>query len=154
MKKETIQCGQIAIDFLLEAGDANGSASMFEFNVPVGAKVPLPHYHEHFDEVIYGLAGVMTFSVDDKFIKIAAGDTSFIPRGAIHGFDNLGQEDAKALAVITPVLLGPNFFKEMGVILNSGGPPVVDKLKQIMAKHGLVPVMPKIQKMARSNISF
>lgn len=30
---------------------------MFEFTVPVGAKVPIPHYNEHFDETIYGLAG-------------------------------------------------------------------------------------------------
>jgi quercetin dioxygenase-like cupin family protein len=148
MKKETIQCGHVAIDFLLEAADTNGSASMFEFKVPAGAKVPLPHYHEHFDEAIYGLAGVMTFTVDGKTFKIATGDTCFIPRGAIHGFDNLGQEDAKALAVITPALLGPNFFKEMGAILNAGGPPDVDKLKKVMSKHGLVPAMPKIQEIA------
>ena len=145
MKKETIQCGHVAIDFLLEAADTHGSASMFEFTVPAGSKVPLPHYHEHFDEAIYGLAGTLTFTVDGKSMPITAGETCFIPRGAVHGFDNHGQEDAKALAVITPALLGPNFFKEMGAILNAGGPPDVDKLKQVMAKHGLVPAIPKVQ---------
>ena len=39
---------------------------MFEFLVPVGAKVPLPHYHESFDETIYVLEGIMTFTVDGK----------------------------------------------------------------------------------------
>jgi quercetin dioxygenase-like cupin family protein len=58
MKTETIKVGQIAIDFLLEAADTNGSAAMFEFTVPAGAKVPVPHYHENFDETIYGLAGL------------------------------------------------------------------------------------------------
>jgi len=48
MKTETIKVRQVAIDFLLEAADTNGSAAVFEFTVPAGAKVPVPHYHEHF----------------------------------------------------------------------------------------------------------
>jgi len=50
--------------------------------------------------------------------------------------------DAKALAIITPALLGPDFFKEAAAIVNTGGPPDVEKLKAVMAKHGLVPAMP------------
>lgn len=143
MKPETIRAGQITIDFLLKAADANGSAAMFEFTVPAGAKVPVPHYHENFDETIYGLAGVMTFTIEGKAIDIAPGETCFIPRGAVHGFNNLKQEDSKTLAVITPALLGPNYFREMAAILNAGGPPDVEKLKQVMAKHGLVPAFRK-----------
>jgi quercetin dioxygenase-like cupin family protein len=145
MKKETIKAGAITIDFLMEAADTNGSAAMFEFTVPAGAKVPVPHYHENFDETIYGLAGVMTFTVDGEAIEIAPGETCFIPRGVVHGFNNLKQEDAKALAVITPALLGPIYFKEVAEIVNAGGPPDVAKLKQIMAKHGLIPAIPKMQ---------
>jgi len=145
MKKETINCGQVTVDFLLEAADSNGSAAVFEFTVPAGARVPMPHYHENFDETIYGLAGVMTFTVEGKAINITLGETCFIPRGAVHGFNNLKQEDAKALAVITPALLGPIYFKEVGEIINAGGPPDIEKLKSVMTKHGLVPVMPKMQ---------
>lgn len=145
MKKETIRCGQVQVDFLLEAADTNGSASVFEFTVPPGSKVPIPHYHENFDETIYGLAGVMTFTVDGKAIDIAPGETCFIPRGAVHGFNNLRREDAKALAVVTPALLGPIYFREVGDIINAGGPPDIEKLKMIMAKHGLVPVMERMQ---------
>jgi quercetin dioxygenase-like cupin family protein len=145
MKKEVIKAGQIIIDFLLEAEDTNGSASMFEFTVPAGAKAPIPHYHEHFDETIYGLAGVMTFTVEGKAIDITPGETCFISRGAVHGFNNLQQTDAKALAVITPALLGSAFFKEVAQILNAGGTPDMEKLKLVMAKHGLIPVIPKMQ---------
>jgi len=143
MKKETIKAGQLVIDFLLEATDTNGSAAMFEFTVPSGAKVPAPHYHVHFDETIYGLEGIMTFSVEDKTIDIAPGETLFIPRGTVHGFDNLTQENAKALAVITPALLGPEYFKEIAAIINVGGPPDVEKLKTTMTKYGLIPVKPR-----------
>jgi len=145
MKRETIKAGQILIDFLLEAADTNGSAAMFEFTVPVAAKVPIPHYHEHYDETIYGLEGTITFTVDGEAIDIQPGETCFIPRGAVHGFDNLKQVDAKALAVITPALLGSIFFKEVAEIVNAGGPPDLQKLRLVMTKHGLVPVAPKMQ---------
>jgi quercetin dioxygenase-like cupin family protein len=145
MKRETIKAGTITIDFLMEAADSNGSAAMFEFTVPAGVKVPVPHYHENYDETIYGLEGVMTFTVDGERIDIAAGETCFIPRGAVHGFDNFKQQVAKALAVITPALLGPIYFKEVAEIVNAGGPPDVAKLKQVMAKHGLIPATPKMQ---------
>ena len=143
MKNETIQVGQVSIDFLLETADTNGSIAMFEFSVPSGAKVPLPHYHEYYDETIYGLEGVITFTVEGKPIDIAKGESCFIPRGAVHGFNNFGEENSKALAVITPALLGPNFFKECAQIVNAGGPPDVEKLKMVMNRHGLVPVIPK-----------
>ncbi len=145
MKKEKIRIGEVTIDFLLEAADTNGSTAMFEFSVPAAAKVPIPHYHEHYDETIYGLTGTMTFTVDGKPIDIYPGETCFIPRGVVHGFNNLGQEEAKSLAVITPALLGPIFFKEMAEVINAGGPPDIEKLKSIMLKHGLVPAMPKMQ---------
>ncbi len=141
MKRETIKAGQIIIDFLLEAADTNGSAAMFEFTVPVGAKVPIPHYHEHYDETIYGLEGTLTFIVDGEVIDIQQGETCFIPRGAVHGFDNLKQVDAKGLAVITPALLSSIFFKEVAEIVNAGAPPDLQKLGLVMAKHGLVPVI-------------
>jgi quercetin dioxygenase-like cupin family protein len=144
MNRQTIQAGGIIIDFLLDAPDTNGAATLFEFTVPAGAKVPVPHYHEGFDEAVYGLAGVMTFTVEGERHDIAPGETLFIPRGAVHGFDNHGQQDAQALAVITPGLLGPNYFKEMAAILNAGGPPDVAKLKEVMLRHGMIPSVPQM----------
>jgi len=51
----------------------------------------------------------------------------------------LQQNDAKALAAITPTLLNPIFFKEAGEIVNADGPPDVQKLKEVMTRHGLIP---------------
>jgi quercetin dioxygenase-like cupin family protein len=117
---------------------------MFEFTVPVGAKVPVPHYHKAYDETIYGVEGVVTFTVEGKPVDIGPGETCFIPRGAVHGFNNLKQTDVKALAIITPALLGPDFFKAAAAIVNAGGPPDVEKLKAVMLKHGLVPATPPV----------
>src|SRR5262245_51904877 len=107
MKDEFIRVGQIGIRFLLEAADTNGSVAMFEFTVPVGAKVPLPHYHREYDETIYGVEGVVTFTVDGKPVDVGAGESCFIPRGAVHSFINRKPADVKALALVTPALLGP-----------------------------------------------
>lgn len=144
MKEEIIQAGQMRIRFLMESGDTNGALSAFEFTVPAGAKVPIPHYHKEFDETIYGVEGEMTFTMEGKQIEISPGHSFFIPRGAVHGFNNLGKADAKALAIITPGLLGPEYFQEIAVIANAGGPPDIEKLKGVMLKHGLVPVVPQI----------
>ena len=70
MKDEIIRVGQIGIRFLLEAADTSGAVAMFEFTVPVGAKVPLPHYHKQYDETIYGVEGVVTFIVEGKPVDI------------------------------------------------------------------------------------
>jgi quercetin dioxygenase-like cupin family protein len=144
MKHEIIRVGQIGIRFLLEAADTNGSVAMFEFTVPAGAKVPVPHFHKAYDETIYGVEGVVTFTVDGKAVDVGPGETCFIPRGAVHGFNNLKQTDVKALAVITPALLGPEFFSEAAAIVNAGGPPDVEKLKAVLLKHGLVPATPPV----------
>jgi quercetin dioxygenase-like cupin family protein len=137
MKNEIVRVGQIGIRFLLEAADTNGSVAMFEFTVPVGAKMPQPHSHKNYDETIYGVEGVVTFTVEGKNVDIGPGESCFIPRGAVHGFNNLKQTDVKALAIITPALLGPDSFREAAAIVNAGGPPDWEKLKAVMAKHGL-----------------
>jgi quercetin dioxygenase-like cupin family protein len=143
MKNEIVQAGQININFLLEATDTNGALAMFEFSVPAGAKVPLPHFHKQYDETIYGVQGVITFTVEGRKVDIGPGESCFIPRGAVHGFNNLTQTDVKALAVVTPALLGPDFFREVAAIADAGGPPNLEKLKAVLAKHGLIAVMPQ-----------
>ena len=85
MKNETIKASQNTIDFLLETTDTNGSAAMFEFTVPAGAKVPVTYYHEHFNETIYGVERIITFTVEAKAIDITPGETCFIPLSAVNG---------------------------------------------------------------------
>lgn len=72
-------------------------------------------------------------------MHIGPGESCFVPRGDVHAFNNLQKIEAKALAVITPALLGADFFMEAAAVVNAGGPPDIEKLKAIMAKHGLDP---------------
>lgn len=145
MKNEIIHVGQTRIRFVIEAGETNGILSMFESTVPAGAKVPMAHYHKDYDETAFGLEGVLTFIVEGKAVNLGPGDSCFIPRGAVHSFKNNGKTDAKALAVVTPGLLGPDYFKELALVLNTGNPPDVEKIKSVMLKHGIVPVPSQAQ---------
>ena len=55
VSKEEMRLGQITIRFLLEGEAAGGSVAMFECDVPAGARVPVPHSHDGYEETIYGL---------------------------------------------------------------------------------------------------
>jgi quercetin dioxygenase-like cupin family protein len=138
---EEIRIGQLSIRFLVEGRSSAGSVAMFEFEVAPGGKVPTAHSHDGYEETIYGLAGVMTFTVDGEKHEINPGDALCIPRGVVHRFDNFHPARAKALAVVTPGLLGPGYFREMAAILAAaaGGPPDFAAIAETMRRHGLTP---------------
>ena len=105
--REEIRIGPLAIRFLVEGEESGGSVAVFEFDVPAGAKVPVAHSHDGFEETIYGLEGVLTWTIEGTPTDVGPGEALFIPRGAVHRFDNTHDVDAKALAIVTPGILGP-----------------------------------------------
>jgi quercetin dioxygenase-like cupin family protein len=141
---EMIQVGALSVRFLIEAADSNGSVSMFECFVPADSRMPAPHSHDAFEETIYGLEGVTTWRVDGRTVDIRPGEALCIPRGAVHGFDNSGAEDAKFLAVSTPGVMTPDYFREVHDVLaeSAGGPPDPGKIAEVMRRHGLTPAPP------------
>ncbi|HEY7632969.1 MAG TPA: cupin domain-containing protein [Thermoleophilaceae bacterium] len=144
MKGELIRVGAATIRFLVEGADSGGSVAMFEVGIAAKAKMPAPHSHDGYEETIYGLEGVSTWTVDGVATEIAAGDALCIPRGAIHHFDNHGDTEARALCVVTPGVLGPDFFREVAAVFDEadGGPPDLARIGEIMLRHGLTPAPP------------
>ncbi len=141
---ETITVGQLAVRFLVEGADSNGSVSVFECFVPANSRMPAPHSHDAFEETIYGLEGVTTWTIDGETTEIGVGEAVCVPRGAVHGFENRGSEDAKFLAIASPGVFGPDYFHEIGEVLaaSAGGPPDIPALVEVMRRHGLTPVPP------------
>jgi quercetin dioxygenase-like cupin family protein len=142
--KETLHAGPVEIRFLIDADESGGSVTMFECLVPASVQVPAPHSHDAFEETIYGLEGVTTWTVDARTLDIRPGEAFCIARGAVHGFGNHGTEDAKFLAVATPGVMGPDYFREVHDVLasNPGGPPDLAKIAEVMRRHGLTPAPP------------
>ena len=138
-----IRVGGLSIRFVLEAEASGGRATAFECDVPAHAAMGAPHSHDGFEETNYGLAGVTTFTVDGQQRELHPGEALFIPRGAVHAFENRGGEDARFLAVITPGCLGPDYFTEIAAVLAgaTGGPPDLVAVGEVMRRHGLTPAI-------------
>jgi quercetin dioxygenase-like cupin family protein len=138
---EEIRIGQLAIRFLLEGEASGGSVAVFEFDVPAAARVPIAHSHDGYEETIYGLEGVMAWTVDGEQTDVGPGEVLFIPRGVVHRFDNDHEVDAKMLAIISPGILSFDYFREMAVVIEAAtdGPPDPAALAEVMRRHGLTP---------------
>jgi quercetin dioxygenase-like cupin family protein len=139
---ETIHLGALAVRFLITGADSGGSIALFELTVPAAQRLAAPaHSHDHYEETICGVEGVLTWTVDGKRFDVGPGQALCIPRGAIHRFDNTGAQTAKALCAITPAAIGPQYFREAAEVINAaaGEPPDRAKMGEIMRRHGLTP---------------
>jgi quercetin dioxygenase-like cupin family protein len=143
--EETIKIGPIRIRFLLTGDDSNGSVSVFEVLVPAGQKLTAPaHMNDAFEEILYGIEGVLTWTVDGTPIEVGPGQSISIPRGAVHRFDNFGSDDVKQLAVITPAIMGPAYFHEAAEVIGagSGGPTDRARMIEVLKRHGMTVAAP------------
>src|SRR3569832_2706174 len=132
---ETIRLGPLSVRFLITGENSHGSVAAFEVCVPAGQRLSAPaHSHDHYEETIYGVEGALTWPVDGKPFDVGPGQALCIPRGAVRRFDNNGSTDAKALCVITPAAIGPQYFRESAEVINAaaGGPPDRVKMAEIM----------------------
>ena len=138
---DEITIGELGIRFLLEGEASGGSVSLFEFVVPAGARVPIAHSHDGYEETVYGLEGTLTWTVDGRQVDVGPGEALCIPRGVVHRFDNEHDVDARMLAIVTPGILRPEYFREMAAVVEgaAGGPPDPAALAVVMRRHGLTP---------------
>jgi len=138
---ELIRIGQLELRFFVTGKDTAGGLDMYEVTIPPGAGVPAPHYHAHVDEAIYVVEGTMEYTVDGRPKEVGAGGRAFCPRRGVHHFRNSGSRVTRAIFAMTPALIGPSFFREMGELVNAGAPDRT-KMRALMARYGLFPAPP------------
>jgi quercetin dioxygenase-like cupin family protein len=122
-----------------------GTVAVFEVTVPAAQRLLAPaHSHEHYEETIYVIDGVLTWTVDGRQIDVGPGQALCIPRGAVHRFDNNTSRQVKLLCVVTPAAIGPQYFRESAEAINAaaGGPPDRIRMTEIMRRHGLTAAAP------------
>ncbi len=143
--EEAIRLGPLTVRFLITGENSNGGLAAFEVLVPGAQRLAGPaHSHDHYEETIYGVSGVLTWTVDGEQIGVGPGQALCIPRGAVHRFDNHGKQDATALCAITPAAIGPQYFRDAAEVINAaaGAPPDWVRMAEIMRRHGLTPAPP------------
>ena len=145
MDSDTITVGELGVRFLIEAAASNGSASVFQCHVPANSRMPAPHSHDGFEETIYGLTGTTTWTIDRETIDVTPGEAVCVRRGQIHGFENHSDVDATFLAIATPAVFGPAYFREIAEVLaaSPGGAPNLAAIGDVMRRHGLTPAPPR-----------
>jgi hypothetical protein len=110
--------------------------------------VPIAHRHDACEETICGIEGVITFTLEGRKIEIGPGDALCIPRysaGSRPPLRHLHPATSKTLAIVTPGILGPDYFREIAAIAKAAAtsvPPTLPDpkaLAEVMRRHGLTP---------------
>lgn len=142
--EEHFKYAGLEIRFLLTSADSNDVMSVFEFSVPAGFKIPGPaHSNVGYEEMVYGLEGTLTWTVNDVDVQVGPGQALCIPQGATHRWANNGSVTARQLTVISPGVMGPEYFREVTKLLSAGGPPNPAAMAETMRRHGMIPVAPR-----------
>lgn len=140
--RPTVRIGELELKFLADETTGTGNLVMFEFSIAPGARVPAPHFHKDVDEVIYGLEGTTTTTMDGGQHELGKGDSLFLPRGCVHTHENLHPTTARSLIVMSPGTIGRRYFVEVAALVNDPGKPDLAAIKEVMLRYGLVPDAP------------
>jgi quercetin dioxygenase-like cupin family protein len=87
--------------FKAMADVSGGALTAVEGSAAPGQGPPL-HVHHDQDELIYTLEGRFRIRLGDELHDAPAGSFVFIPRGAPHTWQNIGDTGARFLAVLMP----------------------------------------------------
>lgn len=136
---DPIHLGPITVTFSVDADMSNGTATVSRCDVADGAGLPVAHFHDAFEETIYGVEGVVTFVVDGESVAVGPGDTLCIRRGQVHTFA-AESGNCAFLAIATPGVFGPAYFLELADVLSGPGAPDPAAVGDVMKRHGLTPV--------------
>jgi quercetin dioxygenase-like cupin family protein len=97
---------------------------------------PPSHIHRGEDEFFYVLSGEFHFQLGDRVLPAPAGSFVFIPRGAVHTFQNTGAQPGVLLGGVTPAGFEGYFMQWKGANEETN--------KALMKKHSMDVVGPPL----------
>ena len=108
---------------------------------------PPPHIHHREDEAFYVLQGRFSFLCGDKQCLFEAGSFVNIPKGTLHTFKNIDEQQGRLLVIITPAGLEEFFYSIGTPAADLAAPPafdpaVIDKLMQLASKYQMDIILP------------
>ena len=140
---EPVLLGGEPNDCKVSGRDTGGAMCIFEFTGSGGGP---RHLHHEQDEWIYVLAGEVELHIGDQQLRLAPGESAFIPRTAPHVWVFVGGGPGRILNVYQPAGNIEEFFRELGTFTD---PPVhealsLDELRQLFQTHGMKLVGPPL----------
>jgi quercetin dioxygenase-like cupin family protein len=106
------------ITLALGAEETGGRLTALVTVAAPGEGPPL-HTHAHEDEILVVIEGTMRFRLGDEIEEAPAGSLVFVPRGAVHTWQNIGDSPARMFALFTPSGM-ERFFERFAALGNPG----------------------------------
>ncbi len=132
------------VTFKLTQAETGGAFTVVEMLSQPGGGPP-PHTHPS-SEAFTILEGEFEFTRIEngapRSFRAVAGDTVFVPSGAAHTYQAVGETPAKTAIVLIPGDDMEGFFKEAGTLVTDEpaveqSPPDIPAMIAIAAKHGM-----------------
>jgi quercetin dioxygenase-like cupin family protein len=108
--------------FLVTGEESGGSMFAVDCHVGAGGGPPA-HKHLAEDEIFYVFEGTVSFTAGGETRELSAGDSVFVPRGATHAYRNVGETDARMVAVYTPAGMEGWFVEVFDPVDDPSAPP-------------------------------
>jgi len=137
---ETIRVGEMSVTFLKTRHETSDALDMFELTIPPLISVVVPHIHRDHEEMILGMDGVTTWTLNGEIIELNPGESLVIPRGAPHFFANLHDIPARVMCLQTPGVIGPEYYREIAVHYQAETPNLA-AIGDVMNRYGVIPVL-------------
>jgi len=119
----------------LDAATTDGAFGVLECLTEPLAGPPL-HRHLNEDESFYVLEGRIRFEIDGQEFVGESGSFAYVPRGAMHRFQNIGNSVSRMLVMVTPGGL-EEFFRELSGVIDPTLPPDSEIADPIARKYGV-----------------
>ena len=129
------------VTFYALGEDTGGAFTLFEEAIAPQDKA-LPHLHHEEDQAFYILEGNYEFVCDGRAFAAGAGSFVYVPRGAVHSYENVGTKPGRILILSTPAGGTERIFFELGEsVTESSTPPPAAPLdlaafRATVQKHG------------------
>jgi mannose-6-phosphate isomerase-like protein (cupin superfamily) len=138
---ETIRIGRLTVTCLKTAYETHDSLDLFEMTLAPGGSSLIPHMHAGYDEIIFGMNGIVKWTIGGRDIPIGRGDKYTILRGAPHFYINEESVPARFMLLHTPGVMGPQYFRELATCIDREGTPDLDCIVAAMMRYGATPLM-------------
>lgn len=80
----------------------DGRIAFLEYQPAVGGAGPLPHTHDHHEELFYVVSGRLHMLLGEQSVLCGPGDFAYVPRNIAHTFWNEGPEPCTFVAAFSP----------------------------------------------------
>ena len=106
--------------FTRTAASTAGELLAFDFALPPGGAVPIPHVHPIQTERFKVTEGRMTFRVGRRNVDAGPGDVVEVAPGVAHSFANAGHDEARLHVEVRPALAMEDMFAEVVAMAQTG----------------------------------